>query len=469
MGHDWVQPSPQGSPEAKTSIEKLNSSKSILSETIAISAVAIFCLCWEALYPSPATVLLLGLFAISYINYLIGGRDVLYPAFSFTAIWALVAAAYNFCPIEIDRLGWKTVAIFLAGGASFSIGSLFGNRPLIRTKFLDHRDLETTENRDNVQARNILLGFTFLVAILYLLIMVRGARARGMFFLNPLFLLMLNSGGDSPISIDNPFTRIIVVSGGLLPVLTLWVLLMEDKRKWAIALCAACAGLFPLFLTQRGLVMEAFCGCTTLLLLKSRDRSFRKMARPLSLAGLAIVVLMGLLSLTKSWHQRPGGYSVTDGVWMYMVGPLATFNFAVYHPEAFKGQPEAVFAQILTPLSSVGLVRYRTLLEVDGQSTDRFAFVPFPGNVYTAYKPYYQDFGAMGCFAAFTLFGFIEGYLFYAAIRGNRYAAFFLIYLSGPLMFSTFDDLYHGFSRHLNMAIFAIGYFGLLKRLRFRV
>jgi oligosaccharide repeat unit polymerase len=154
---------------------------------------------------------------------------------------------------------------------------------------------------------------------------------------------------------------------------------------------------------------------------------------------------------------------------MYMVGPLATFNYAVYHPEAFEGQPAAVFSQVLTPLSRLGLIQYRTLLEVDGSPLDRFVYVPFPGNVYTAYKPYYQDFGAIGCLAAFALFGFIGGYLFYAATRSSPYAAFFLAYLSGPLMFSTFDDLYHGFSRHLNVAIFAIGYFGLLKRWRIRL
>jgi oligosaccharide repeat unit polymerase len=441
---------------------------SVLSQAIVISAVTIVCLSWEVVHPSPATLLLLGFAVMSYINYLIGGRDVLYPAFMFTSIWALVAAAYAFCPIEIDSIGWKTVAIFLGGGASFSVGSLLGNRSFTRTKPADRSNLDAVKVRDNPQARNILIGCAVLVTLSYLIIIIRSAK--GIFFLNPLFLLMLNSG-NSPLNLDDSFsfTKLIVQSSGLIPVLVLWVLLVEDKRKWAIALCAGCVALFPLFVTERGLVMAAFCGSTCLFLLRSRDRSLRNMAVPLSIAALGIVVVMALLSLTKSWHQGPGGYSIADGAWMYMVGPLATFNYAVYHPQAYADQPAAVFAQILTPLSHTGLIHYRTWMDVEGSSLDRFVYVPFPGNVYTAYKPYYEDFGAMGCFAAFALFGAIGGYLFHKAVRGNHLSMFFLAYLTGPLMFSTFDDLYHGFSRHLNIVIFAAIYFGVMKRLKFHL
>lgn len=446
--------------------ESSKAAGSVLVQGISTTAIAICCLICEVVFSSPGGALLIGFLAMSYINYLAGGRDVLFPGFMYTLIWAVVSAAYTFCPIEINEIGWKTVAFLLAGGASFSIGSLLGNRPWTTPRHVDFQSKTESTNSDNPQARNILLGCAVLVTALLLIIILRAAG--GISGFNLMFLLKLNSP-ESPLQDAGLFAALIAGSGGLLPVLTLWVLLMEEKRRWKIALCAICAALFPLLVTQRGLVMVAFCGCITLFLLKRRNRSFLSTSKPLGLAGLGIVVVMALLSYSKSWVQKPGGFTVTQGAWMYIAGPIATFDYAIYHPETFEGEPAAVFAQILTPLSRLSLVRYRTLLEVDGQKTDRFVLVPFPGNVYTAYKPYYEDFGATGCFIAFALFGFIEGALFYSSTRGNPYAIFFFTYLASALMFSTFDDNYHAFSRHFNIAVFIFGYFWLLKRVRIRI
>jgi oligosaccharide repeat unit polymerase len=432
-----------------SAIEKTSANGSVLLQLMGVTTVVIICLAWIAVNPSPGIVLLLGLTAMTYVNYVSGGRDVLYPAFTYTSIWALVAFGYALCPIEVDKLGSKTVAIFLAGGAVFSIGSFLGNRPLVPTKHIEHGEIRTPQNRDNSQARNLLLCCTILVTILFLMMIIR--LAGGISGLNLSFLIWLNSPWG-PLEQLDPFSNLIVGSGGFLAVLTLWVLLMEEKSRWKIALCIFCVCLFPLFVTQRGLVMVTFCGCISLFLLKRRDRSFRKMAAPLSIAALTIVSLMSLMSLTKYWVQS-GQFSATNGAWMYITGPLAAFNYA----------------QVLTPLSQLQLIHYRTSMEVDGSALDRFVQVPFPANVYTAYKPYYEDFGALGCFAAFTLFGFIEGIVFYSAIRGRPLAILFLVHLSSSLMFATFDDLYHGFSRHLNVIVFAVGYFWILKRVRLRL
>ena len=75
----------------------------------------------------------------------------------------------------------------------------------------------------------------------------------------------------------------------------------------------------------------------------------------------------------------------------------------------------------------------------------------------------------LAALVAFMLFGFIEGRLFYASVRGNRLAISCFAYLANALMFSTFDDFYHSFSRHLNIMIFLIGYFWLMKRVRIRL
>lgn len=402
---------------------------------------------------------------MAYVNYFAGARDVLYPAFMFTSIWALVVFAYNVCPIPVDRLGMKTVVVLLVGGASFSIGSYIGNRPLIRTNHAGPGTRSAPWYRDNPQARNLLLALTLLDTAAFLVIIVR--IAGGISGLGISFLLKLNAPGGP---LDNPgtFAGVIVASGGFLTVLTLWVMIMEEKRRWKVVVCALCACIFPLFVTQRGLVMVALCGCITLFLLKRRDRSFRRMAAPLGFAALGMICLMSLMSLTKYWVQS-GQFSATGGAMMYITGPLAAFNYYLHHEDEYRDQPAAVFTQVLTPLSHTGLIRYQTPMEVDGSKLDRFVDVPFPANVYTAYKPYYADFGPLGCFLAFAFFGFIEGAIFYLAIRGNPFAILFLVHLSSCLMFVTFDDMYHGFSRHLNVLIFAIVYFCFMKRWTLRV
>jgi oligosaccharide repeat unit polymerase len=414
---------------------------------------------------APGFWLLMGLFALCCLNYWIGGRDVLYPAFTYSVVWTLVTAAYCFCPVEIDRIGWITVGVLFAGAASFSAGSFLGNRPLIRARKSGEERISVA-GRDHPQARNILFAMGVLMSLLMLAIVVRAAG--GIFAITPLFLLKLNSS-DSPLADAGGIASFIVGSGGLLPVLALWVLIMEEKRRWKIAVCAVCVALFPLLITQRGLVLLAFCGCITLYLLRRKDRSFLATVKPVGIATAVIVVVLTLMSFTKSWVQSPGGYTLTEGAWMYVAGPLATFNYFLHHREAYADQPAAVFSQILTPLAHLQLIHYRDFMEAEGSRFDRFVYVPFPGNVYTAYKPYYADFGPIGCFAAFGFFGLVEGSLFYHAVRRSRIATFFFAYLASALMFSTFDDFYHSFSRHLNMAVFAVGYFYLMKRIRVRV
>lgn len=428
-----------------------------LKEATVLCAFCLLLLTWAIAAASPIVTLIVGLAEIAVLNYFVGKRDVLYPAFVFSVIWALVSVAFFFCPIPIDPLHWKTILIFLGGDAALSAGVLAGNRSITG------KEIVHPPATDHPQARNVLLALTVGLTSVFLIIIVHTAGS--LFSLGVQALIALNAP-DSRLADAGSASSTIIMSGGLLPVLTLWILLIENERRWKVAVCLVCALLFPLIVTQRGLVMVAFCGALTLMLLKKRDRSFRKMARPLGFAAIGIVGVMGAMSLTKYWVQEPGGISVTKGIWQYIAGPLAAFDHAVYHPGEYSDQPAAVFAQVLNPAARLGLVRYESWLQLDGSSLDRFVNVPFPANVYTAYKPYYEDFGLTGCLLAFALIGWIEGQLFYRAVRGGRFAMLFLAQLAGPLMFTTFDDLFHGFSRHLNVFIFAVLYFGLLSRFR---
>jgi oligosaccharide repeat unit polymerase len=172
--------------------------------------------------------------------------------------------------------------------------------------------------------------------------------------------------------------------------------------------------------------------------------------------------MAALTFLTKSETQGENGLQVaSDMTFEYMVGPIAAFDYAVYHPEQFREQPAAVFAEVLERLSTLRLIHYTPPDNV-GVHVD----VPFGTNVYTCFMPYYEDFGAAGCFLFFTLFGLVEGYVFYAAARGNNIAAFVLAYLSYSLMFSVFADSYHFVMGYLYLFAYIVVYFYFLKRIR---
>src|SRR6202012_5189783 len=116
------------------------------------------------------------------------------------------------------------VGILLAGAASFSIGSWFGNRPLIYRSQTDPHPLQTETVQGNPQARHVLLVLAVLATLLFLINVIR--LAGGIFNITPLFLLELNSS-DSPLERAGTITNLVIGSGGLLPVLALWVMIME--------------------------------------------------------------------------------------------------------------------------------------------------------------------------------------------------------------------------------------------------
>ena len=266
----------------------------------------------------------------------------------------------------------------------------------------------------------------------------------------------------------NPYGSKFVTTGFTIATLVFWIFIMEEKRKWALGLSAACVCVYSLFGTGRTGSMQTLCGWLILVMLSWKDRTFIKTVRPIGIATLGIIVLMGANSLlTKEETQGPDALSVaTNMTIIYIAGPLAAFNYAVYHPDEFKGQPSVVFEEVLSALSKSGVIHY-TAPHTKGGGTS--VNVPFPMNVYTCFDFYYENLGALGCFAAFSLFGAVEGYLFFVAVRGGQVAVLCLTYLGFALMFSPFNDFYSLLPRHMFIVTFAFAYFYLLKRVKVRI
>ena len=444
-----------------------NRDKSILFEALGITASAVLLLLWQEAHSSPVAVLLLGLLALSYFNYIVGSRDVLYPAFTFTAIWTAVVTVYLTCPINIRPLGWKTVGILLGGTTFFSIGSLIGNRPFRLKGYQDRKNEERTY-RDNPQARLVLLAYTIL-AIPWIVRDAQSLVGGGSFFSPGYFIKLRLMIISMAVEGEGAYTNKFIASAFTIGTFTFLVFILEDKRRWAKLLCASYTIVFFLMTTARDVLVQALCWWLCVALLRRQDRGFIATVKWSASACMGIIILMTSLTfLTKSRTQGEGELQEAANMSLTsVVGPIAAFDYAVYNPGEFKGQPAAVFQGLRTRLSRLNIIR-----SIPPKLLDDFVFVPFSMNVYTYYKPYYEDFGVIGCLLAFSVIGLIEGKLFYAAINGNRIAKFFFAYLSYPLMLSIYDDHYVTYNSavvDLYLFIFAFGYFYIMKRLRLRI
>jgi len=446
---------------------KQNRDKSILFEALGITASAVILLLWQEACFSPAGVLLLGLLALSYFNYVVGNRDVLYPAFTFTAIWTAVTTVYLTCPIDIRPLGWKTIAILLGGTTFFSIGSLIGNRPFYLKGCKDKKNEEGTY-RDNQQPRLVLLAYTIL-AIPWIVLDAQSLVGGGSFFSTDFLIKLRLTIVSMALEGEGAYTNKYIVSAFIIGSFTFLIYILEEKRIWPKLLCALYMIVFFLMTTGRGVLTQALCWWLCVALLRRQDRGFIATVKWSAVACIGTIILMTSLTfLTKSRTQGDGELQEASNMTLtYVVGPMAAFDYAVYNPGEFKGQPAAVFQGLRTRLSNLNIIR-----SIPPKSFNDFVLVPFWMNVYTCFKPYYEYFGVIGCLLVFSVIGLIEGKLFYTAINGNHIAKFFFVYLSYPLIFSTFDDLYTTHNSdvaHVYVVVIAFVYFYIMKRLRFRM
>src|SRR5271169_65465 len=80
------------------------------------------------------TALVLGL---TLLNYYVGRKNVLYPAFLFSLIWLVVFCLYMVPMIEVDKLEADTLAVVVLGVAAFSAGgAIVARRRYSRTAAL---------------------------------------------------------------------------------------------------------------------------------------------------------------------------------------------------------------------------------------------------------------------------------------------------------------------------------------------
>lgn len=427
----------------------------ILASTALASVLATLAqVLWADEASLPGHTLLWAFVLFSLINYSLY-RDVLHPACMFSFIWLFSTAFYVWFPGEIDSLHWLTVLILTGGTASFSIGCWFGSRPLCagRPRF--------TRSAGNPKTRILLL--IYCVAIIPFSVYATMQLA-GIFGLSPAMFLaarqtVINLQATGSTVESNP----LVSMAPTIAVSTAFLMLIEERKRRFAAISIAAALVLGLFTTGRAIWMLLFCGWVIIRLLQSPTRSLASVGRRMAVVSLSILIALTIPALlTKTETQSAGASGLEIAARMtavYIGGPLAGFNYVVEHPGTFSDQSNNTFAEVLTPLRTIGL-RY-----VPPPHFEPFFPVPFMINVFTAYKSFYVDFGPIGTFVSFMICGAICALIFAAAHRGNKFAMFVFCYAGFAIIFSPFLNSFILFYRYSYILFFGAIYFILIPRL----
>lgn len=177
-------------------------------------------------------------------------------------------------------------------------------------------------------------------------------------------------------------------------------------------------------------------------------RSFFILKNPIQilmkiLLGFGILFsIMGVLyekggSVSESADVNAQGSAIFTG--LYLVGPIHGLNFHLQKHEAADFSGEHTLGFFLRMRESFASFSRSKYLKTD----ESFLFMPYPTNVYSAFRSYLRDFGIGYLFLMFFLFGYLHSYVFQKAIvyKNIRYVLYYA-FLLFPLLLSFFDDQY---------------------------
>lgn len=335
------------------------------------------------------------LVAVSYLRF----RDALYPTVIHAGIWGTVLFLYCLSTESFLPLSDKTLFIFLSGMVAFAMGCYLATwnfkysrctsamPPIPRTLFLD-----------------ILFWVDLAllpVACIYAWQLARSGPTSSLL----INLRMLESTGSSGTFIWNYLAVFSIICSGL----KLLAIDIAKKRSgrlgFAVSVLVAIA--YCVLNTGRSLffLLLIFLGGIAIV---SRKVGPRKVLIYTTASGLSVFVLLALIlgkggNLQASFADNIS--SLLDTFRIYLLGPLPTFDIFVRHHESLR-LGDNVFRTLWAATDKLGLET--PALPV----VHEFVNVPYASNVYTVYRPYFDDFGLIGAVAVQFILGVIHGALY---------------------------------------------------------
>jgi oligosaccharide repeat unit polymerase len=375
-------------------------------------------------------------------------------------MWTLVFTAYAFSPIEINAVHTSTCLLLIFGALAFSFGCSLGPfafsfgssaAKMIPVKF-------RISEVDSISQRitNYIL-FIYCLGILpffYRDVMSIGSGLTSLTDIRNLIVAAATKG-------EKVYSSIITGSIIAVTINSTFISFIEHtKGRYFIYLSVLLTLIYCVLNTGRTALMTLIFGLIAIHLIKrKKSMQFKQAIMSLGLPAILIISsMMGYMFLTHNTVEGDLMTVALDYFFLYVIGGIPALDTIIESGNNIA--PHHTF-QFFTELSNNLL---GTHFEIP-PAIDIFVNVPFPTNVYTVYKFFYQDFGFGGTLAAVSIIGFIHGIIYKSAKLGSKYGVYFYAISIYPLLMSFFDDTYYNFRAHIRDIFFIVFSYFVLPRL----
>lgn len=381
---------------------------------------------------------------VNYSRY----RDPMYPPVIHSAVWFTVMAIYELVRPAVIDLPMSAHLIFVGGIVAFATGSYMA------TFGMPAPELEPAAEgkRPTVFMGDILLlvsvvgfGLFFMRAL---------ALAASGPFDNFLVNIRYVTGGNNLIDVDpldsfGPTSYLVPLS--VVVVGIQFFLADEERGKWRYYLSIIVALAYAILATGRTYIMIIALVILGLNMISRRMKAKKGLGIFIG-ASAALFITMGL-ALGKI-----AGFTVEqvmEQVQIYTLNALGAFGQHVQTARNFDWGTNT----FRTPLLVARLIGIDVTVP---ELVKEYRYVPLPTNVYTFYRPYFDDFGYVGTMVAALLAGYAHGAVYKRAVSGSTRAMLAYALLLYPLIMQFFQDQYFSlFSSWVQYAFWvALGFAG---------
>jgi oligosaccharide repeat unit polymerase len=394
-------------------------------------------------------ILICTLTIIALANYRLR-RSVLYPPFLFCGMWLLDAVVYRLHLLDINPIHAITLSVVAAGAILFSLGGLCGFL-VPETMIATRLTLIGKPKITGIWIRCLVVLFQAVCVCFAIHAMIAMAAEAGgtggLFFAvaRETVIENINEGRESIPWYSYAATWTIFAA-------TLFQCERRDRVSW---IAAAIAFVSCVISGGRGGFLFLFSSLICVYLVLTKRERF---AVALRFARWPIVgfflLFAGLLFVDKNISTTTNVLTFAGkSVVSYIVGPVAALDQVLLHPFDYAGAPNHTFRLFLRISSWLGLCSY-----TPAPGLDRFVFIPFGTNVYTAYKFFVTDYGMWFSVAIMGIIGFLHTLLFRKAHSGSVLGLYLFALTIYPVLMVIFDDQYSQFGLYLDALVFATAY-----------
>lgn len=392
----------------------------------------------------------IGVFALlTALNYRVQ-RSVLYPPFIFCVMWLIDLSLYRADLTEVDELHGNTIFLLIAGGVLFSAGGLLSL--LIPRQIAEIRVDYAPASIVSRVPRYLLL--VILMTSLPLIVhdrIQKAAEGTGNSFLERAKSADIQQADEG----EHSAGVLSYLVNSVLPMSILTVLVFAlEEYDWTFWVAFALGIVITLSSGGRGGILSLLLGVTGIRLIRQHKENLKAAFGTALLPMSIFIFFFGLVIFTvKDVSSFTGiGGILTFFLVDYTIGPVAALDHVVQNPTYFAG-PNHTLGFILKPAALLHLTPY-----TPPPVLDSFIDVPFPTNVYTVYRFFYTDFGALGCLLTISVIGILQSFLYRRAKHRGRLSLVLFALSLFPVVMVIFDDEYYMLSLYFRAIAFCIAY-----------